>query len=77
MHDQKLDLTDCDPSKIQLRTCLNDLNSDLNTRKLKIKMQITQFENELIQLKTLKAGYVLFFRSLRNYVQLNPHLVSN
>ena len=54
---------------------LNELNSDLNARRLKLQIQLQQSEQELTNLTQLKQSYVQFFRGLKEMVRLDPSLV--
>ena len=54
---------------------LNELNSDLNARRIKLQLQLQQAQSELREMEQLKGSYVQFFRSLRELVKSDPSLI--
>ena len=72
----QVDLADLNANKVDaMTTRLNDLNSELNTRKLTLKMKLQQSEEELEQLQNIKRSYQAFFQSLKELVKTNPALI--
>lgn len=58
-----------------LQLSLNDLNSELNARKTKLKMQLAESEREIMELLQLKQSYIQFFRNLKQMVKTDPSLI--
>ena len=72
----QVDLADISANKIDaMTTKLNELNSELNARKLKLKLKLQQSEEELEQLLNIKRSYQAFFQSLKEIVKSNPALI--